>query len=60
VGLEAYKPYLQQQWRLGRQQTKVLFQEIQQQGYEGSYPTVARFTEQLRQWSLKTESRIPE
>ncbi len=48
-GLDAYKPYLQQQWRLGRQQTKVLFQEIQQQGYEGSYPTVARFTQQLRQ-----------
>jgi transposase len=48
-GLEAYKPYLQQQWRLGRQQTKELFHEIQQQGYEGSYPTVARFTQQLRQ-----------
>lgn len=48
-GLEAYKPYLQQQWHLGRRQTKVLFQEIQQQGYEGSYPTVARFTQQLRQ-----------
>lgn len=48
-GLEAYKPYLQQQWRLGHQQTKELFHEIQQQGYEGSYPTVARFTQQLRQ-----------
>lgn len=48
-GLEAYKPYLQQQWRLGCQQTKVLFQEIQRQGYKGSYPTVARFTQQLRQ-----------
>jgi transposase len=47
-GLEAYEPYLQQQWRLGRQQTTVLFQELQQQGYKGSYPTVARFTQQLR------------
>jgi transposase len=47
-GLSAYKPYLQQQWHLGCQQTKVLFQELQHQGYKGSYPTVARFTQQLR------------
>ncbi|MBV8884467.1 MAG: ISL3 family transposase [Chroococcidiopsidaceae cyanobacterium CP_BM_RX_35] len=47
-GLDAYKPYLQQQWSLGYQQTKALFEEIQQQGYQGSYPTVARFTQQLR------------
>ena len=48
-GLEAYEPYLQQQWSLGYQQTKALFEDIQQQGYQGSYPTVARFTRQLRQ-----------
>lgn len=48
-GLHAYKPYLQQQWALGYQQTKALFQAIQQQGYRGSYQTVARFTQQLRQ-----------
>lgn len=48
-GLEAYKAYLQQQWSLGDQQTKALFEDIQQQGYQGSYPTVARFTQQLRQ-----------
>ena len=47
-GLEAYKPYLQQQWSLGYQQTKALFEEIQKQGYQGSYQTVARFTQQLR------------
>lgn len=47
-GLDAYKPYLQQQWSLGYQQTKALFEEIQQQGYQGSYPTVARFTQHLR------------
>ncbi len=46
-GLEVYKPYLQQQWNLGHQQTKALFQNIQRQGYQGSYPTVARFTQQL-------------
>jgi transposase len=48
-GLEAYKPHVQQQWNLGQQQTKVLFKDIQQQGYAGSYPTLARFTKQLRQ-----------
>lgn len=47
-GLEAYKPYLQQQWSLGYQQTKALFEDIQQQGYQGSYQPVARFTHQLR------------
>jgi transposase len=46
-GLEAFKPYLQQQWNLGYQQTKALFEDIQQQGYQGSYQ-VARFTHQLR------------
>jgi transposase len=53
-GLEAYKPYIQQQWCLGNRQTKALFQEIQQQGYKGSYPTLARFTQQLRQWEPAT------
>ena len=48
-GLDPYKPYLLEQWNLGRQQTKELFQEIQQQGYKGSYATVARYTQQLRQ-----------
>ena len=48
-GLDSYKPYVLEQWNLGRQQTKELFQEIQQQGYQGSYATVARYTQQLRQ-----------
>jgi transposase len=55
-GLEAYKPYLQQQWRLGNRQTKALFQDIQQQGYKGSYPTLARFTQRLRQLEPDTPS----
>jgi transposase len=55
-GLEAYKPYIQQQWRLGNCQTKALFQDIQQQGYQGSYPTLARFTQQLRQLEPSTPS----
>jgi transposase len=53
--LNAYKPYLQQQWTLGYQQTKALFQAIQQQGYQGSYQTVARFTKQLRRLQLPSK-----
>lgn len=48
-GLDPYKPYLIDQWSLGRQQTKKLFEEIQHQGYPGCYATVARYTKTLRQ-----------
>lgn len=57
--LEAYKAYLLSQWMLGHQQTKQLFVQIQQQGYPGSYPTVARYTQQLRQ-SLPQLKPVPE
>ena len=46
--LDDYKPYLYEQWRQGRQLSKKLFEEIQQQGYRGSYMTVTRYTRQLR------------
>ena len=46
--LDDYKPYLQEQWQQGRQLSKKLFEEIQQQGYRGSYMTVTRYTRQLR------------
>ena len=47
-GLDPYKPYLIDQWSQGRQHTKQLFKEIQQQGYSGTYKTVARYTHTLR------------
>ncbi len=47
--LTPYKPYLLQQWQAGQHQAKLLFEEIQQQGYQGSYKTVAKYTRQLRQ-----------
>lgn len=46
--LNPYKTYLSEQWQQGRQHTKELFSEIQQQGYPGSYMTVTRYTRQLR------------
>ncbi|ASC71024.1 hypothetical protein XM38_019730 [Halomicronema hongdechloris C2206] len=48
-GLDPYKGYLLEQWQQGQQQTKQLFIDIQKQGYQGSYATVARYTRQLRQ-----------
>ena len=40
--LDDYKPYLQAQWQQGRQLSKELFAEVQQQVYQGSYMTVTR------------------
>jgi transposase len=42
--LDAYKPYLQEQWHQDRQFTKGLFEEIQQQGYRGTYASVSQYT----------------
>lgn len=47
--LDKYKPELLQQWNRGQRSTKELYKLIQQQGYQGSYPTVARYTHQLKQ-----------
>lgn len=47
--LTPYKAYLLEQWNAGRRQTKPLFEAIQQQGYQGTYKTVAKYTHQLRQ-----------
>lgn len=47
--LTPYKPYLLKQWNEGQRQAKGLFEEIVQQGYQGSYGTVARYTHELRQ-----------
>lgn len=47
--MDCYKPYLLEQWNQGHQQSKQLFQAIQQQGYGGTYQTVTRYTRQLRQ-----------
>lgn len=47
--LDKYKPELLKQWNSGLRSTKELYKLIQQQGYRGSYPTVARYTHQLKQ-----------
>ena len=47
--LNPYKPYLLEQYNQGRRQVKVLFWEIQKQGYSGSYMTASRYVRQLAQ-----------
>ena len=53
--LDPYKSYLLEQWQQGHPQTKQLFIDIQQQGYQGSYATVARYTRQLRPSQPQTQ-----
>ena len=45
--LAPYKPYLLEQWNQGSRQGCQLFREIQQQGYQGSYQTLLRYTRTL-------------
>ncbi len=47
--LNPYKPHLLEQYNQGHRQVKVLFREIQKQGYGGSYMTVSRYVRQLAQ-----------
>lgn len=47
--LEPFKRQLLQQWNAGCYEARTLFRAIQQQGYRGSYQTVARYVRRLRQ-----------
>ncbi len=47
--LNGYKDHLVKRWNEGCQDALGLFREITQQGYRGSYVTVARYVQRLRQ-----------
>jgi len=47
--LNPYKPYLLEPYNQGHRQVKVLFRELQKQGYAGSYRTVSRYVRQIAQ-----------
>src|SRR5258708_25598118 len=47
--LEPYRAYLQQRWEQGEVMIKRLWQEIQQQGFTGSYSSLWKF---LHTWPL--------
>ncbi|MGL5835858.1 MAG: ISL3 family transposase, partial [Waterburya sp.] len=44
-----FKKYLLERWNSGFHDTQKLYIEIKEQGYEGSYVTLARYTRRLRQ-----------
>ena len=47
--LNPYKPYLLGRWNAGCHDALRLYGELQQRGYPGSYATVARYAQRLRQ-----------
>jgi transposase len=47
--LNPYKPYLLERWNAGCHDALRLYGELQQRGYSGSYATVARSAQRLRQ-----------
>jgi len=47
--LNGYKDHLVKRWNEGCQEALALFHEIVQQGYRGSYSTVARYVQRLGQ-----------
>jgi len=47
--LDPYKPYLLERWNAGCHDALRLWDEIQRRGYPGSYTTVARYAQWLRQ-----------
>jgi transposase len=47
--LERWKPFILEPWNAGRRNSRGLLRALQQQGCRGSYPTLARYTQRLRQ-----------
>jgi transposase len=59
--LNPYKDRVLQLWNSGCHDALQVFHRLQQQGYQGSYPTVARYAHRLRQaQGLKPRQRAPE
>jgi transposase len=59
--LNPYKDLVLQLWNSGCHDALQVFHRLQQQGYQGSYPTVARYAQRLRQaQGLKPRQRAPE
>ena len=54
--LDPWKPLLLKRWNAGQRDGRRLFRELQRRGYRGSYATLARYTQRLRQ---AQESAMP-
>jgi transposase len=58
--LTPYKDYILKRWHARARDARQLFRAIQRQGYTGSYPTVARYAQRLRQaQGLQPRERRP-
>ncbi len=57
--LTPYKAYLLDRWNAGHRDAVRLFRELQQHGYAGSYPTVARYAQRLRQTQGQARQHRP-
>ncbi len=57
--LDPYKSYLLKEWNAGCYEGRALFRALQQQGYRGSYMTVARYVQRLRQALGLKPGQIP-
>jgi transposase len=57
--LDRWKPLLLERWNAGCRHSRRLFREIQGQGYRGSYQTLARYTQRLRQAQEGAARRRP-
>jgi transposase len=59
--LNPYKDLVRQLWNSGCHDALQVFHRLQQHGYRGSYPTVARYAQRLRQaQGLTPRQRLPE
>jgi transposase len=58
--LTPYKERLLKQWNAGCREALQLFRDLRRRGYTGSYPTVARYAQRLRQaQGLRPRERRP-
>ena len=57
--LDPWKPLLLERWNAGRRDSRRLFRELQAGGYRGSYATLARYTQRLRQAQEGAAPRRP-
>ncbi len=57
--VKPYQDYIIKRWNEGCRETKIIFEEIKQQGYVGSYATLTRYTARLRECQgLKKRQRL--
>jgi transposase len=57
--LDPWKPFLLARWNAGHRGSRRLLRDLQRQGYRGSYATLVRYTQRLRQAQEGTALRQP-